>query len=430
MSISRRDFVKSLLGGAIGSAIALTPWRRSPADDITSLPDINGREHPYNERYWALVRAHFILDKDIIYLNNGSLGPSPKSVLFAVHHRMRLLAENPAYYMWSVLLPQLEEVRKKAASFLGVSADEIAFPRSTTEGMSIVAAGLPLKRGDEVITTNQEHPGGLCCWQLKAKRDGIVLKQFKVPTPPKNKEEILNRLEDQITKRTRVISVSHILFTTGLVLPVKEICDLAHQKGILVVLDGAHPVGMIDVNISQIGCDFYATSPHKWLLAPKGTGILYVKKDHFERLWPSIASSGWDDTRSARRYERYGTRNIPEALGVGDAIDFQNTIGKDRVEKRGRELATYLKKRLLEIDGVKLLTPMDPGMSAALTAFSIRDIPYNRIMDKLRERYNIFSRGIPDAGLNAVRLSTHIYNTYDQVDKAVEVIEDMARRGG
>lgn len=426
MAISRRDFIKGLLGGAI----ALTSLRRSLTKEIASLPDINGRKHPYDEKYWALVRTHFILDREVIYLNNGSLGPSPKSVLFAVHHRMRLLAQNPTYYMWSVLLPHLEEVRRKAASFLGVSADEIAFPRSTTEGMSIVAAGLPLKRGDEVLTTNQEHPGGLCCWQLKAKRDGILLKKFKVPTPPKSKEEILNRLEDQITKRTRVISVAHILFTTGLVLPVKEICDLAHQKGILVVLDGAHPVGMIDVNIPQIGCDFYATSPHKWLLAPKGTGILYVKKDLFKRLWPSIASSGWEDTKSARRYERYGTRNIPEALGVGDAIDFQNIIGKDRVERRGRELATYLKKRLLEIDGVKLLTPMDPEMSAAITAFSIRDIPYDKIMDRLRERYNIVSRGIPDGGLNAVRLSTHIYNTYDQVDKAVEVIEDIARRDG
>lgn len=418
--LSRRDFVKRLTGATLGMAVAskVSAAPKSPKDLI------GGAEH--DETYWAAIREHFVLDKGIRYMNNGSYGPSPRSVLDAVCGFIWRIGQSPeeGYHAAG---EAFEAVHDKAARFVGCEPAEMALIHNTTEGMSFVANGLSLKAGDEVLISDQEHPGGLCCWELKAKRAGIRNVYVRIPTPPESPEDILNRINDHITPRTKVISWCHMMFTTGLISPIKEICTLARDKGILTVIDGAHPVGMLDFRMSDLGCDFYATSNHKWLMAPKATGMLYAAREACEQAWPAVASAGWD-SRDARKFESFGTRNMPEAAGVGPAIDFQEQIGKDKIEARVRALSAYLRAQLQQIDGVRLYTSTDSRLSAAVTSFSIRELPIHRVMHELRQRHHIYSRAVGNIG-NAVRLSTHIYNTFDDVDAAVEVIQDMAKRG-
>jgi len=292
--------------------------------------------------------------------------------------------------------------------------------------MSILAAGIPLKRGDEVLITHHEHPGGKEPWLLRAARDGIEVREVEIPSPPENPEQILNLINDAISKKTRVISVSHVTCTTGLILPVKQLCQLARDKGILTVLDGAHPMGMFVFNLHDIDPDFFASSPHKWLDAPFGNGTPYVRKDKTDMLWPFHGSGGWDG-KTARRFEAIGTRSWPVTCALGKAIDFQLAIGRDRIEKRGRELATYFKEKVREIPGVQLYTSMDPRMSCSVSSISIGELKFSDVYRYLMERYNIIARPVEE--VNAVRVSTHFYNTKEEVDACLNAIKEIAEKG-
>jgi selenocysteine lyase/cysteine desulfurase len=323
-------------------------------------------------------------------------------------------------------------VRQKLARFINASADEIVLTHNTTEGINFVAAGLDLKEGDEVILSNMEHPGAIHPWRLKEKRRGIVIKQVPFGFPPKGVSEIVDAIAAAITPRTKIISIGHTVYISGLISPLKEVSQMARQKGILVLGDSAHGLGMLDLKMNELGVDFFASSPYKWLGAPTGIGLLYVRKEVQDKLWPTIVTSGWDTANNARKFEAHGQDADALVFALGEALDFQNAIGKQRVERRIKALAGHLKQELRKIQGVKLHTPEDTYLSGGLTAFSLDGVDPSRIVDFVREKYNIVVRtiGSQEAGTYAVRVSTPIYVSYKDIDLFLEGVRDLVKHRG
>ncbi len=332
--VNRRDFLTSFAAFSAVASLGMPEMARAssmvPACLIDGpappLPDRN--LYTQNEEaFWAALRNQFLIPKDEVFLNNGTVGSSPYPVLKGVFDSYldteRMAQDDPEQYpIWGY--EAYAPYRDTLAQFIGATRDQIALTRNATESNNYIASGLELKPGDEVLMSDQEHPGGEQPWNLRAKRYGIVVKKFEVPKPPKNAAEILNRINDGITPRTRIIFVSHITTVTGVVLPVKEIAVLARSKGIISALDGAHVTGMMRLNVNDIGCDLYTSSPHKWLQAPKGSGFLYLRDDAImNKLWNTIATHGWDEPNlKAERFQHIGSSNVPMLAGLRAAIRF------------------------------------------------------------------------------------------------------------
>jgi isopenicillin-N epimerase len=304
----------------------------------------------------------------------------------------------------------------------------VVISRNTTEGMNFIAGGLELGAGDEVIISTMEHPGGLHPWLLKAKRHGITVKDVPLGLPPKNVSEVTDAFARAITPRTKVISLSHTVFISGLIAPVRELSEIAHERDILVLVDSAHGLGMLELDMKELGIDFFTSSPYKWLGAPTGCGLLYVRREVQDRVWPTIASSGWDTREDATRLETLSQRADPIIFALGEAIDFQDRIGRSRIERRIRTLATRLKEALAETPGVRLHTSMDPYLSGGLTAFSMRGVAPETIVNYLREKYNIVIRtiGSDEAGTRGVRVSTHYYISDVELDRLIAGVRFLA----
>lgn len=411
--LSRRDLLRGLVTGTAAAASLARLARADAGEDAA---------------YWAKVRAEFMVTDEVAYMNNGTLGPCPKPVFYTVVERYRELAADPG----GRNKPQedaAEEVRRDAAAFVNAAPDEIALTRNTTEGMSFVANGLDLVAGDEVLLSFHEHPGGLNPWKLKAKRHGVVLKELPFPVPSPDPAALVEIFAKAITPRTRVISVSHFTYQTGCGLPVKELAALARAKGILTVVDGAHPLGMLKLDMHDLGVDFYAMSPHKWLDAPTGTGLLYLRRASQERLWPTVVTTGWDDEkRGASRYDRLSQRAWPLVLSVKAALDFQKAIGSERIEARIRSLAGLLRKHLAEMDGVRIYTSAHPELCAGLVGFTMDGLLNKDVVETLLQRHHVRVRST-EYGLNTVRASTHYYNTEAQVERLAEGLRDIRKRG-
>ena len=287
-----------------------------------------------------------------------------------------------------------------------------------------MAYGLDMKPGDEVLMSNLEHPAGIYPWRMREKRSGIKIREVPLDIPPKNKDEILNAFNDAITARTRIILISHAVYHTGLVPPLKELCRLARSKNVLVAADGAHCVGMLNLNMHDLGADFYANSGYKWLGAPTGTGIFYVRKDIQKDLLPNIVEVEWEKVPSALKYSAIGRTSDPLYIALGEAIRFQKVIGKERIERRIRTLAGYLKEGASRIPGVRLLTPLDPSLSAGLTVLSVDGVKNTDLVDYLLEKYNLVIAPVfPEK--NAVRISTHIWVTFEHIDILLKGIREF-----
>ncbi len=374
------------------------------------------------EVFWNVVRSEFVLSKKGIYLNSGTLGVSPRYVLEGT---IRDMVAQEVFFTEEK--ESLDGLKKSAGEFLGAEPEEIVFTRNTTEAMSMVAQGLDLKSGDEVLLTNHEHVGGTACWEVKEKREKVKIKRVNLPLTPSSDEEIVKEISKAITKKTKIISISHILCTNGAILPVKRICELASSKGILTLIDGAHAPGMIKLNIKETGCDFYAGSFHKWLLAPKGTGFLYVKKDKNHLLYPIIASEGWNELSKFSDRFNLGTINDSLLVGLKRAFEFQNNIGREKIELRIRELNTYLRGKLREVPNLEIKSPSDPRMYCGMVAFKIKGIESENIYKILREKWKIEVRFVHEYSHNLVRASTHIFNTFSELDKFCEALKQIAK---
>ena len=421
---SRRNFIAR--SGVTFASLAAV--KAAFADTVKQLAAWNT-----DEGYWAKIRNNFLLEKGLGYLNNGTVGPTPAPVYENLVTYWRLMAENPNENS-AILQGRAEAIREKAAQLLGAAPDEIAILRNCTEGNNLVAQGIDLKPGDEVLMGYLEHDSNRQPWLLKAKRQGIVVKEVPIQTPPKSPEEILSAFESAITARTRAIAITHCDTVTGTYTPIKEIATLAHSKGLLCFADGAQVPGMIPVNVHDLGVDTYATTCHKWLCSPAGTGLLYVRRDMQERIWPNIVSENWWTLKDARKYEHVSRRPWPVVAALEDAIDFQNAIGRARIEQRVRALSSYLRTQAAEIPHVQLYTSNDPRLSGAMTSLGMDNVPPQRLREYLRQRFDIYTaeraKGIrypaDPHGVEGIRISTHFYNTFEQVERVLTGLRELS----
>src|SRR5438874_5709333 len=357
----RRGFLSTISAAAMAAAL---PASRVRADllcqPVPAMPNAALYEKD-EEAYWTTLRKQFVISEDEVYLNNGTVGSSPMPVLKAIidcYQKAEELAQSDPedYPIWGYAA--WNAFRDPLAAFVGCKRDEIALLRNATEANSYIANGVDLKAGDEVLITDQEHPGGEHPWDLRAKRYGIAVKKITLPKPVPDAAAVLNLFSEAITPRTRVIFFSHITTATGVVLPAKEICALARSKGILSAVDGAHVPGMMKLDVHDRGCDMYSASPHKWLQATKGTGFLYVRDEVIDRVWNTIATEGWDDTKlRAERFQRIGSSNVPTLCGLRAAIEFANQIGMERIEKRHRQMADYVLAEMTKRGAVSWTSP-------------------------------------------------------------------------
>src|SRR4030088_2372919 len=376
--VDRRGFLSSFAGAAaVGTALNFGgELFAQVAQAPSQLPD-RGLYDSNEEAYWTELRKQFVIPADEVYLNNGTVGSSPAPVLRAIfdgyNETEKMAQSDPEDYpIWGYAA--WNDFRDPLAAFVGCKRDEIALVRNATEANSYIANGVDFKAGDEVLMTDQEHPGGEHPWNLRAKRYGIVVKRVVLPKPVPRAAAVLNLFNDSITSRTRIIFVSHITTVTGVVLPVKELCALARSKGILSAVDGAHVTGMMKLNVHEIGCDMYTSSPHKWLQAPKGSGFLYVRDEVIDRLWNTLATEGWDEAKlRAERFQRIGSSNVPALAGMRAAVQLAQQIGMERIERRHRALADYILAEMLK-RGAESWTSPDAALRCAIATVNVPGI--------------------------------------------------------
>lgn len=418
---SRRMFIKSALTGIAGSALFSNLEARPlvlPAKTTLASPD-------NTESYWEMVKQQFPFASGLYYFNNGSLGPSPTMVRSATNEYRKILDEFPSRYMWGDWDDEKETVRKQAAQLLNTSEEEIALIHNTTEGMNLIARSFDLKPGDEVILADHEHTSGTIPWQVWQETKGIKLVKPVLPIMPSSVDELVSIYKKAITPRTKVISMCHIVNTNGMILPIKEISELAHKNGILVAVDGAQCAGMLKADLHDMGCDYYAASSHKWLFSPKGVGIFYARKESQHLLKPLIVCKGHTD-KTIRRLENYNTRNLPEVLGLGAALSFHQLIGSDKIEARTFELKNYFKSKFEGNSKFRFKSPASNQLSAGIQVLEVVGQDVNEVQDKLFNKYGIDTRPMATFGLNGLRISLSIYNTKTDVDYLANALKDIS----
>lgn len=421
---------RSFLGSAVASVLAA---RRGNADATPSArrggwpPEVLQDD----EGYWRTLRREFLIPADEAFFNTGTIGSSPRVVIDTVMNHMTQVdatiahwdyrAEHPDYF--AGYRPELE-LREKIATLVGASAEEIALTQNATFGASYVAGGLDLHAGDEVILTNQEHVGCESPWQLKAKRHGIYVKKVTVPVPPQNPQQLIELYLNATTPQTKVWAIPHLTSALAIRFPVNELCRIARERGIISAVDGAQCCGHLQLNLHEMGCDAYFSSPHKWLLAPQGCGFLYVSRERLPHLWATIASGQWDNYRDgAYRLMQVGTGNLSVLKGYEAAIDFHNRIGSARVTQRIVGLADRLRAGLRQIPQVTINSPQHPELVSATTVWSLAGYQAADLMDQLWARAKVRCRSMGSPW--GVRQCCHIYNSPEEVDRTLATVRRM-----
>ncbi len=396
------------------------------ASTLPSWPDES------DPAFWHRLRDQFYIMPGEAYFNAATLGATPRPVLERVIEDMRTVETMITRWDYT---PKTEDlisgyspalsVREKLGRLLNAEARDLALTQNSTMGMNFIAQGIRLKAGDEVILTDHEHPGGICGWQERAKKDGIVVKQVPIPTPANDPQQLVDLFAAAMTSRTRVLAFAHILFSSGVVMPAKQLTQLAHEHGCLCVIDGAQAVGQVKVDLQDLGCDAYFSSPHKWLLAPPGNGILYIRHDRQNEFWTTLCSQAWDDeTEGMFRFMQYGTGNRSLLVGLEAALDFHFRLGSERVLQRMRSLADRLRWGLQQIPGAQIRSPVHPELAGAVVVHRVQGVPADKLEEQLwvRERIRVRSQG----DQNGVRQSCHIYNNEAEIDATLEVVRALA----
>ncbi|MDB6127867.1 MAG: L-cysteine/cystine lyase, partial [Verrucomicrobia bacterium] len=418
MNLDRRTFLQSVGIGALGALSGYTPMNAATVA-LPALPDFDAARA---DDFWRAVRALYPIQADPVYLNTGGLGPTPQPVLDAVFSTMTAMQQHsePEH-------PQhVDPARHTMARFLGVKPEEICFARNATEGNSMIAAGLALKAGDEIIFESHAHPGGSFPWFNQVKQRGVVVRLFE--PDPSSPEANLAAIRALVTPRTKVIQVSHITCTTGLVLPVRAIADFAKQQGIWFHIDGAQAVGMIPVNIDGIGCDSYAISGHKWLGGPHETGVFYLRRARLEEVAVTEIGSYSGDLpvlpgvialeNSVTRFE-YGTRNLGLITALATAADLQDKIGRERIAAHGHKLATQLRDGFTGIAGIEILTPRDDAMRGSMITIRHARADANKVVGYLMKQHRLRCRPVGEQKIEAVRISTHVFNSHAECERVI-----------
>jgi len=416
----RRELLKKSAYAATLLGLPISPQSSS----LQSLPNETlFRQDP--DTYWLRIRQEqFLLPDWRVFLNAGGLGVAPKPVLHSIAHHLNLAATlvGDDLLYWGG--PAHDDIRQELAEFFGCSLQELALTHNTTEGMNIVANGLDLKLGDEVLMTDQEHPGGSSCWLQKQGRFGVTVRQVKIPLPSQSSEDIADRLISAIGPRTRVLSFSGITSPTGLVLPVRLICEAARAKGVITLVDAAHMPGQLPLNFHELGCDFLACSPHKWMLTTSGCGLFYGREEMLERLWVNVAAAGWDQkTAKAGRFQLVGTNNLAIIQGMIAALRFFQELRPERVYSRIHDLARYVFARARKVTTLEILTPDDDRMFAGMVTFRIKSGSAPRFWDLCKQRRIWLLPGQATPG-DRVRVSTHIHTRKNDLDLLFQTIQE------
>ena len=426
---SRRKFLQR----TVFSSLAVLPLNSvfalsSSAKSLESFQ--NQKSQLSSTEYWKAVRMQFPLKQGQTYFNNATIGPMPDYTISRMIDDMRENAIHAAETDYQGTGPQLltgyfkyESLRTKVGNLINANFDEIAFTQNATFGMNYVANGLDLKKGDELLNTDQEHGGGYAAWKLLAKRRGCIYKQAKMPVPANDPDEIVRNIFKEVSKQTRVIAIPHIVSVYGVVMPVKEICTEARKRGIFTVIDGAQAVGHIKVDVKDIGCDAYYGNLHKWFLAPAGSGILYINKERMPEIWTTIASYNWDDEEDhGFRLMQTGTGNTAILAGIEAAFNFYNTIiGPDKWMDRIKFLGDYLRSGLKSIDKVTIYSSTHQDMSAGTMTYGIEGMTGSELQKTLWEREKLQPRAQGDM----VRHCVHIYNNEDEIDRTLNVLRTL-----
>src|SRR5215813_11828352 len=420
--VSRRSFFQGIARGSAIAACTLTEVKTVFAQSVQKLAGDAANAHDAwgtDGGYWEKVRKQFMLEDGFAYLNTGTLGPTPKVVVKALDDYWKLMAVNPNENS-QIFQDRQEQIRIKAAGFVGATPDEIAITRNTTEGTTVLTYGLDLKPGDEVLITQYEHNSLKETRSRHAKRFGYVLKEVKFPMPTSH-QEMVSAFEAAITPRTRVIHLGNPLGGYGCFTPVKQLATLARSKNILCFVDGAHCPGMVQFSLSDWGVDGFACNSHKWLCGAAGAGVLYVRREVQDRVWPVIGI--WrQQPAGARKYDQLSRRPWPVVMAFEDILDFQNGVGPARIQQRARAMGSYLRSKASALPKVLVYTPMDPTMSCGTTTLGIEGVPGTRLKEYLRQKYDTY---VPGGG-DRVRFSTHYFNTFEQVNRVLTALEELS----
>ncbi len=420
--MNRRMFLRAAGGVAALQADSIGRARAA----VASIDGRKAEEAARDEDFWREIQQAFTVDRNIINLNNGGVCPSPKVVQDAMRRQLEFSNMAPAYTMWTVLEPEIESVRARLAASFGCDPEELAITRNASEALEIAQLGIDLKSGDEVLTTDQDYPRMITTWQQRERRDGIKLKMISFPTPPPSLDDLYQRFERAITPRTRVIHFCHITNLTGQIFPVKKICQMARSRGIEAIVDGAHAYAQFPFQHKDLDCDYYGTSLHKWLLAPHGTGFLYVRKSKIEKLWPMMAAP--DSMRAnIRKFEEIGTHPAANHNAIAEALTFHESIGADRKAARLRYLRSLWTERLKRFPNVNIRTSPDPEQSCGLVLVSVEGKKAPALAEELWSRHRILVVGIVHKDFEGLRVTPNIYTTPREIDIFATAMEKLIR---
>lgn len=419
--LSRKQFLKQTILTTVGLPFVSQFDGSNPTSFV--VPESTHLET--DEVFWNEVRQQFTLDEKVINFNNGSVGPQSKHVQDTHIDMYRQANQAPAYHMWKKQNKKREKLRSELAKLMDADTEEVAINRNTTEGLNTVIFGLNLKAGDEVVVSDFDYPFMLNAWRQREMRDGIVINEVKLPLPIEDITQAVELYRNAISSKTKVVHVTHVINWTGQVMPVKEITAMAQEKGCEVVVDAAHALAHVPISFKDIGCDYLATSLHKWLGAPFGTGALIIKKEKKAALWPTM-SPYEPQSADIEKFEFLGTRSIPAEMASLDAIAFHRKLGPKNVHQRLHYIKNYWVEQVKDLERVTLHTSLKPEFSGAIATISIDGLTAGDIASALWNQESFDVGYITWNGMNAVRISPHIYTSLGELDRLVVVIKKLA----
>jgi selenocysteine lyase/cysteine desulfurase len=425
---TRRSFLKkgSALGaGAFGLNSLFSQMHGASFHEAEQRWDPGSNR---NEEYWSVIQNAYSASKsEVLILNNGGVSPSPIVVQDALEKYNRQAAQGPSYHMWRVIDKGREPLRLRLAALAGCDPEEVAINRNATEALNTVIFGLPMDKGDEVIGMIYDYPNMMNAWKQRQLRDGIVYKQLRFDFPIENDDQIVKAYADAITPRTKLIHVTHIVNWIGQIMPVKKICQMAHKRGIEVIVDGAHSFALLDFKIPDLECDYFGTSLHKFLSAPVGSGMMWVKKEKIAKIWPLLCSQE-PNSADIRKFETLGTRSFCIEQAIGEALNFQEGVGNKRKEERIHFLKKYWAEKALQIPRVRIHTSLKPEYSCAIAGVSMDGLKPGELDSKLFTDHKIHTVGISYEGVQCVRVTPHVYTSLKDLDRFVSALEVISKK--
>ncbi|MBS1558427.1 MAG: aminotransferase class V-fold PLP-dependent enzyme [Bacteroidetes bacterium] len=421
---TRRSFFKKTAG--LAGALSLTPFlSRAKSEDVSeALVELNRfspEEAADEDDLWERMAQAYTVSPNILNLNNGGVSPQPKVVQDAVDRYYHLSNEAPTYYMWQILDKGREPLRRKLAALAGVSPEEIAINRNTTESLGTFTWGIDLQRGDEIVMTKQDYPNMIHAWKQREMREGVKINWINLSLPIDNDDTVLKAYINATTPKTKIWHITHLMTWTGQILPAAKLCAEARKRGIISIVDAAHSFAHVDYKISDLNCDYFGTSLHKWLCAPFGTGMMYIRKEHIEKTWP-IFPIDKPTSADIKKFEALGTRSFAPEQAIGQAIDFHHAIGARRKQERLHYLKSYWCNAISKNPRVKLHISLKPEYSCALGTFSVDGMDVGDISSKLMADYQIHTVSIKWENVNAVRVTPHVYTTTRDLDRFIDAV--------